>query len=286
LKQIKSTFIVESLRLPIGKVNGLYKSIIPEVFTGFLLKNLKEKHPFLQNETDEIILGCALGTGGNMARFTALEAGFSENIPAITIDAQCASGLKAIILADSQIVAGANCIIAGGMESNSLAPKRQYQPLDQRFENKGFFYTEASFAPKNFGEASLLKAAENVANKFDISKKSMMQWTANSNYKAVEAIDNEYFKEIIFPIQNNYLDQAIKRNLSVERLNFAQTNKLIDHTNTAHLHDGAAVHLLASDYFCHKFGLKPTFKIIATATSAGQPNLAPMALVWATEKQD
>lgn len=278
------TNIIEAARIPIGKKNGIYKNIIPEVFTGFLLKSLIQKYPFLQSETDEIILGCALGTGGNMARYTTLEAGFSEKTSAYTVDAQCASGLKAIILADNQIKSGANCIIAGGMESNSLAPKRQYQPHDQRFVNVNTFFTEASFAPIKFGENSLLKAAENVAHKFNISKDSMIHWAVSSNIKANEAFENQYFNEIVLPYQNITADQTVKQNLTFERLNNTETNNLIDHTNTAHLHDGAAAHLLASDDFCDKYGLKPSFKIVASATAAGSPNLAPMGVIWATEK--
>ncbi|MES2794807.1 MAG: beta-ketoacyl synthase N-terminal-like domain-containing protein, partial [Bacteroidota bacterium] len=141
--QLKSTYLIEGFRLPVGKANGIYKNVIPEVFTAILLNHFREKYSFLQNELDEVILGCALGTGGNMARFATLEAGFSEKIPAYTVDAQCASGLKAIILADNQIKSGANCILAGGMESNSLAPKRLYQPQDQRFINENSNFTQA-----------------------------------------------------------------------------------------------------------------------------------------------
>ena len=125
MKLEKATYIVEGVRLPVGKTNGIYKNVIPEVLVGELMAKLIEKHPFLKSETEEIILGCALGTGGNMARYASIEAGFEINTPAFTVDAQCASGLKAIILADQQIKTGSNCLMAGGMESNSLAPKRQ-----------------------------------------------------------------------------------------------------------------------------------------------------------------
>lgn len=279
----KHTFIVEGLRLPVGKANGLYKNIIPEVFASHILKQFLLKYPFLQNELGELILGCALGTGGNMARFATLEAGFSEKIPAYTIDAQCASGLKAIILADNQIKAGASCVLAGGMESNSLAPKRTYQPNDQRFIDENNSFSQASFAPDNFGDSSLLKAAENVALKHNISKELMMKWTAQSHQKALQAVESGYFKDIILPYLGNEKDQTLKSNLTFESLQKSQSLQLIDYTNSAHLHDGAAIHFLASEQFCHQFALKPTFQIIATATTGGLPNLAPMGVIWAVE---
>ncbi len=278
-----SSYIVEGLRLPIGKVNGLYKSIIPEVFTGKLLSRFLQKYPFLQIELDEIIMGCALGTGGNMARFSALEAGFSVNIPAYTVDAQCASGLKSIILADNQIKAGANCILAGGMESNSLAPKRAYQHNDERYFNENTFYTQANFAPSLYGDASLIKAAENVAHQFNISKNSMIQWNVDSNKKAIETIDNKLLWEAIHPFYSFENDQSIKKDLSFERLVLNQTTQLIDHTNTSHLHDGACIHLLVSENYCKKFDLKPTFKISSSATVGGSPPLAPIGAIWAVE---
>ncbi len=284
MSETRNTYLIEGLRLPIGKKNGIYKTIIPEVFTGYLLKKIIEKYPYLQNEVDEIILGCALGTGGNMARYTALEAGFPETVPAFTVDAQCASGLKAIILADYQIKAGANCIIAGGMESNSLAPKRQYLPHDQRFIDESTFFNEASFAPLSFGESSLINAAENVAKQFNISKNEMMQWAVESNEKANSAFGNDYLKNAIVQFREWHKDQTIKPDLTFERLEKAQTNQLIDHTNTAHLHDGAAVNIVVSENFCRENNIKPNFKIIATATVAGQPNLAPMGVIWATDK--
>jgi acetyl-CoA C-acetyltransferase len=277
------SYIIEGSRLPVGKANGYYKNVIPEVFTGALIKSFFEKYPTIKSELDEVILGCALGTGGNMARYAMLEAGLSETIPAATVDVQCASGLKAIILADQQIKAGANCVLAGGMESNSLAPRRQYHPKDQRFVNSDTYYTQATFAPDRFGESSLLAAAEIVAKKFEITKELMMEWTLESNKKAIEAIQNAYLETIISPYESYHLDQTVKSNLTLERLINSQTSALIDHTNTAHLHDGACIHLLASEQFLNANNFKPNFKILATATAAGEPSLAPMGVIWATE---
>jgi acetyl-CoA C-acetyltransferase len=278
------SYIIDGKRLPICKANGQYKSIIPEVFTGYLLKYFLGKYPFLSTEIDEVILGCALGTGGNMARFTALEAGFNVNTPAYTVDAQCASGLKSIIIADNQIKAGANSVIAGGMESNSLAPRRYYHSEDQRFTNNETEFKQASFAPNSFGENSLIKAAENVAIQLNISKSSMLDLAVDSYIKANQAIDNQYLKDIILPYFEIKQDQTIKKNMSRERLQKTETNQLIDHTNTAHIHDGACAFLVASESFCMQNSLSPSFKIIATATAAGHPVEAPLGVVWSAQE--
>lgn len=280
----KGTYLVEGFRLPIGKANGIYKHIIPEVFTGTLLSHFLKKKQTLKDTLDELILGCAVGTGGNMARFASLEGGLSEKIPAYTVDAQCASGLKAIILADNQIKAGANAILAGGMESNSLAPKRQYHANDQRFMTDESYFNQASFAPELFGDSSLLNAAEKVAHQFNISKIEMIEWAVNSNHKAEQAIEIELFNKYVLPFEGIYKDQTIKKNITFDRLVKSQTSQLIDFTNTAHLHDGACVHLLVSEKYCVENSLLPKFKITATATSAVAPAVAPLGILAATEK--
>ena len=188
------TYIIDGLRLPIGKANGLYKNTLPEVFTAHLLQQFQVKYPFLKENIDELILGNALGTGGNMARYVLLEAAFNIETPATTIDMQCGSGLKSVILADGILRGGnANCIIAGGMESNSLAPKRQYHHRDSRFIDSETYFTQASFAPPQFGDADMTKAAENVAKLYSISKEDMMLWTVNSHIKQIQIVHDEQF---------------------------------------------------------------------------------------------
>ena len=281
-------YIIDGLRLPIGKANGRYKNILPEVFTAYLLKYFPLKYPFLHDNLDEIILGNAFGTGGNMARYALLEAGFKSEIPATTIDMQCGSGLKSIILADG-ILRGGNghCILAGGMESNSLAPKRQYHRRDSRFIDTETNFTQATFAPPQFEDTDMKKAAENVAKLYHISKDEMMLWTVESHEKAIKSYDIQYFTNIIassFDTHMLIFDQAVKRDLTLEILKKTQTTHLIDHTNTAHLHDGAAIVLMANETFCVKNNVTPKYKIVATTVAGGLPNLSPLGVVWATEK--
>ena len=78
----RDAYLIDGLRLPVGKAGGLYKTIIPERFTSYLLHAFREKYPVLETDMDELLLGNAVGTGGNMARYALLHAGFPPRIPA------------------------------------------------------------------------------------------------------------------------------------------------------------------------------------------------------------
>lgn len=285
LFMMQKSYIIEGYRIPTGKKGGYYKKIIPEVFTAHIINHFLEKYSFLRIKVDEVILGVSVGTGGNMARYTVLESDLDIKTPATTIDFQCGSNLKAISIANNQIKTNqSDCILVGGMESNSLTPKRQYHKNDQRFINDETFYQQAAFAPLKFGESSLLYAAKNVANEYSLSKEEMLEWTLGSHIKAQESLQKNLLKPVILPFQNNIIDQSIKFDLDKELLIKSQSDALIDHTNTAHLHDGATVLMMASDKFCLENHIQPKFEIIDSQSCGGEPAQAPKGVIWATQK--
>lgn len=281
----RDAYLIDSLRLPVGKAGGLYKSVIPERFTAHLLRAFREKYPALETELDELLLGNAVGTGGNLARYALLEAGFSPHIPATTIDFQCGGGLRALVAGVAQIGSGqADCLLVGGMESASLAPRRQYHPRDERFTGEDDFYERANFAPAEFGGSDLIQAAENAARELGLPKADLMAWTAESHRRAAETQRAETLRPSIVPWNGAWMDQPVRQNLTLDVLTAGQTTRLTDHTTAAHRHDGAALLLLSSAAFCEKQGLKPAFRIVASALAGGPPHLAPLGVIWATEK--
>ncbi|WP_353625965.1 hypothetical protein [Bacillus sp. JCM 19041] len=115
--------LVRAKRTVIGHKSGLLANYRPEKLAAMVLHHLTEEIPVKQ--IDGVILGNAVGEGGNIARISLLEAGLPMSIPGTTIDGQCGSGLEAIIAAARQIQVGAGEIyIAGGTESTSLEPER------------------------------------------------------------------------------------------------------------------------------------------------------------------
>ncbi len=276
-----SAYIVEGLRLPTGKANGYYKAEIPEHLMAEILRGFVRKYPSLIHVLDELVVGNALGTGGNMARYALLEAGFPLSIPATTVDTQCGAGLRSMMMAEAQLKSGqSNCIIAGGMESNSLAPLRRYHTRDFRYQDVDTYYTQAIFAPESWGDSRLTEAARQVAESYRISKEEMIRWTLRSHRLATQAED--LLADIRIPYQRFFSDQPIRKNLTETQLFSTQTASLIDHTNTAHLHDGAAGILLVNESKILDY--QPKFKILTSALAGGVPSLAPAGVIWATEK--
>jgi acetyl-CoA C-acetyltransferase len=281
----QKSYIIDGFRIPTGKKGGYYKNVIPEAFTAHLLKYFKQNYPFLDSKLDELILGISLGTGGNMARFALLEAGFSIETPATSLDFQCGSSLKAILLAEAQIRSGmSDCLLVGGMESNSLAPKRQYHEKDPRFINLETFYSQATFAPPIFGDSSLTKAAENLAKIYQISKSEMLEWCVRSHQKALESIEKKGLNQAIIPFKGFEIDQTIRKNLSFSQLQQTASEQLIDHTNTAHLHDGASIVLMVGEKFCLQHQLQAKFEIVCHTVVGLEPHLAPKGVIIAVEK--
>lgn len=120
---MREAVIIEAKRTPIGKYGGIFKHLEPEALLKPLIDELIQLHPSIASNIQDVIIGNTVGNGGNLARKSLLHAGLSSDIPGMTIDRQCGSGLEAINLACRMIQAGAGDIyLAGGVESTSRAP--------------------------------------------------------------------------------------------------------------------------------------------------------------------
>ncbi len=275
---MKEVFILDYLRLPSGKKNERYSCIPPEEFTAFLLKGFLSKHPNLNQYLDKILFATAVGTGGNMARHIALRAGVSVNVPAATIDAQCVGSYEAINMGYAQIKAGiADVVIVGGFESNSLSPERKYHKNDPRNSSNQFLY--ADFAPRSFGETSLVKTAEQTATDFELTKAEMVEWSILSNQRAKAAINAGWLENVILPFKGETNDETLKEINVLQR--FKNRQQLIDGSTSCMFEDGAAIVLLASESGAEKMGLRPQFSIENVCSVGVEPRKTPIAFLQA-----
>lgn len=264
--------------MPIAKANGIYKNIIPENLAAFLIRKLIERNALNKEEIEELILANAFGTGGNMARYASLSAGLSENISAFTIDSQCSGGLKSLELGASLIKSAARkLLIAGGMESKSMAPKKAYQSNDERFDIHKEFFATAKFSPNQVGDFPLLEAAKNVALKYGITKEEMLIWANNSHKKASFAHENRILEPFIEKLDETHRDQSIRPGIDLARLT---TPDLIDRTVSAHYNDASACILLGNSHP----KLKSIAKVIASVSVGIHPDFAPEGVIFATKK--
>lgn len=126
---MREAVVVMAKRTPIGKVGGQFSTLEPEQLVAPLIQEILKETTIPAEMIDDVILGNVIGPGGNIARFSALEADLPVTVPGVTVDRQCGSGLEAINLAASLVQSGAGDIyFAGGVESVSRAPWKTKKP--------------------------------------------------------------------------------------------------------------------------------------------------------------
>ncbi|HIS28776.1 MAG TPA: thiolase family protein [Candidatus Avamphibacillus intestinigallinarum] len=284
---MQTPVIVSVKRTAIGKIGGIFRNTKPEILGAAILQALLHETGIPSEEIDEVILGNVIGPGGNLARLTSLQAGFPIEIPAVTVDRQCGSGLEAIQMACRHIQAGAGDIyIAGGVESSSLAPWKLEKPT--ALHKEPTLFTRARFAPDSIGDPDMGKAAENVAKTHRISRIDQDAFALHSHQKALHSIKTGRFTEEIVPVQGIDQDECPRATITertLQRLSpLFDENGTVTAGNACPINDAASAVLIMSKKKCEAFGLTPKLTFI-DATSAGvDPNLAGIGPIPAVQK--
>nr|WP_038468495.1 thiolase family protein [Arthrobacter sp. PAMC 25486] len=203
--------IVSAKRLPTAKAGGPYASYRAHELAAEVIKHLVADTPLNPRQFNDVILGNATGGGGNVARLAALSAGLPEQVPGLTVDRQCGSGLEAIVLACRLIQAGAGDVyLAGGVESISTAPARAHRGADGSLE----FFDRAQFAPLATGDPDAGVAAENVATHYGISRQRQDDYALHSHAKAIAAGNSGHFSNELLPFAGLSADQGPRPTLT------------------------------------------------------------------------
>lgn len=176
--------VIAALRTPIRRVNGAFKDFRAHELLAPVLRGLLAGSGLPAAAVTDVVIGNAVGGGGNVARLAALEAGLPVSVPGVTIDRQCGSGLDAIVLAARLVAAGGNgAYLAGGVESISTAPLRANRADDGSPE----FFRRAQFVPLSYGDPDMGAAADNVADVFGISRDRQDGFALQSHRRALAA---------------------------------------------------------------------------------------------------
>ncbi|TWI54695.1 thiolase family protein [Halalkalibacter nanhaiisediminis] len=286
---MKEAVIVAAKRTAVGKVGGMFKHIPPEHLAAPLIQRMIEEYQLDPESIDEVILGNAVGPGGNLARLTALTAGLPVSIPGVTVDRQCGSGLEAVNLAARLVQAGAGDIyLAGGVESTSLAPWKMEKPSSLYHPRGPKLFTRARFSPDEVGDPEMGIAAENVAEAYGISRVTQDQYAYNSHVKAIRAIESGYFSEEIVPIEGMTNDECPRKQTSIVKLNALppvfKENGTVTAGNACPINDGASIILIMSREKCLELGLTPILRFVDAVSSGVDPNVLGIAPVPAVTK--
>lgn len=290
---MNKAYLIGGVRTPIGKTGGYLKAFLPEQLASIVLNEAVSRFNVSPSDIDHVLLGNAVGPGGNIARVSVLEAGWPFSIPALTVDLQCGSGLSAINLAVSQVLSGqVELVIAGGVESTSLAPRRQFHPSDPRFQSDNVYYEQAPFSPPSVGNPAVGEAAERLAEQLAISREDMDALAFESHRKASLACQQGILHDIIVPVcaggETIASDECIRPGMTrklLERMKPAfQAGGRITPGNTCLKHDGAAVILIASEAAIKKHGLRPQAVFAGAASCGCDPNMFPLGPVYAIRR--
>ncbi|WP_434279005.1 3-oxoadipyl-CoA thiolase [Acinetobacter sp. CE-15] len=306
---MEQVFICAAIRTPIGRYAGALSSIRTDDLAALPIQYLKQQHPTLAwDQLEELILGCANQAGEdnrNVARMASLLAGLPDSVPAITVNRLCASGLDAIGLAARAIKSGeAQFVLAGGVESMSRAPFVQSKPETAFSRTPSIYDTTIGWRfinPKfkaNFGVDSMPETAENVAEKYQISREDQDLFAFNSQKKTATAQLNGVFAEEICAVEiidrkKNLTriteDEHPRAETSLESLAklkapFRKQDGSVTAGNASGVNDGAACVLLTSEGFAMANQLKPLAKVIAMASAGVEAKYMGIGPVPAVQK--
>lgn len=276
----KPVYIIAALRTPIGKVGRSLKDLQIHQLVAPLIVELLKRCDLPFAAVDEVVLGNAAGPGGNPARVAALAAGLPMDIPGVTVDRQCGSGLEAIHYAARLIQSGAaEIVLAGGAESASTAPLRVRQS-DRRF------YQRAPFTPEFMDDPEMGMAAENVAAEFSISRHAQdcLALASHRNASAAEAAG--LLNAERFAIAGITSDECLRTDCTLQALSelppvFVE-NGTVTAGNACPINDGAAMLLLSRRR--PSATATPVLQFIDASTCGVEPRLLGSGPIPATRK--
>ena len=304
---MKQAFICDAIRTPIGRFGGVLKDMRADDLGALALRALQERNPTVDWSTvHEVIFGCANQAGEdnrNVARMSLLLAGLPIDVPGVTINRLCGSGMDAVGTASRMIKSGeAGLVIAGGVESMTRAPFVMGKADSAFSRNAQIFDTTIGWRFVNpqmkalYGVDSMPETAENVATDYHISRADQDAFAVASQNKAAAAQASGVLAYEIIPViipqkkgePITVMNDEHPRVTSVEALAKLKGVVKVDGTitagNASGVNDGACALLLADEAHSKEYGLTPRARIMGMATAGVAPRVMGIGPVPAVKK--
>ncbi len=299
---MREVVIVSAVRTAVGSFNGSLSPFSAVELGSMVIKEAIVRAGVEKENIDEVIFGNVLqaGLGQNPARQAAIKAGIPVEVPSYTVNKVCGSGLKTVNLAAQAIMAGdAEIVVAGGMESMTNAPyvldSKARQGLRMgHSEVKDVMIQDGLWCA--FNDYHMGITAENVAEKFEITREAQDQLAFSSQQKAVKAIESGAFTKEILPVTIKgrkgdtifATDEYPKSDAMLEKLQALRTAFKKEGTvtagNASGINDGAAALVLMSADKAKELGIKPMARIRSFAAAGVDPSIMGIAPVPAARK--
>ena len=302
-------FICDAVRTPFGRFGGGLSKVRADDLAARPIAALKERNPAMDWEAlDDVIYGCANQAGEdsrNVGRNAALLAGLSTDIPGATVNRLCGSGMEAAVQAARAVRGGdADIIVAGGVESMSRAPFVMPKAESAFSRNTELYDTTLGTRfpnpeiAKRYGLDAMPETAENVAERFQISREDQDAFAHRSQRKAAAALERGRLAREIAPIAVPRrggdpvvvaADEHPRPETTLERLAklpapFKDEGGTVTAGNASGINDGAAALIVASEEAAKRHGLEPRARIVGSAVAGVEPRIMGIGPAPASEK--
>ena len=293
--------IVAACRTPIGTIGGQFKNLTSLDLSIPVMQNLVKRAGISPEIIEDVIWGCNYQRTykeNNLARVAAVKAGLPVTVPGITVHRNCTSSMSSVQMGYYQIKAGeADCIMAGGADSMSTAP---HMVFDARYGKKyGHMELRDSMwdSLTNLGIGPAMGiTAENVAERYNVTREDMDAYALRSQQRAVAAVDGGRFKDEIIPVTVHGrkedviydTDEYPRRDASLEKLSKLKATfkegGTVTAGNASGMNDAASGVILMSEDKAKELGITPMAKVISVATTGVDPDVMGIGPISASNK--
>ncbi len=292
----REAVFVSAVRMPIGKYGGMLSNYKDYEMGALVIAEAVKRSRINPREIEDVYFGNLLGLPGNVAKVAAMKAGLPENVPAVSIDRQCASGLEAICIASAMIQTGiGDLYIVGGAESMTNKPhylekaKKSYSMQPPKF-------LQAMLAPPELGDPTMGETAENVLNRYKISRHEMDEFALRSHILALKAIEEGIFEEQTIPVtikvgkeeKITTMDECPRKETNIERLStlpaLFRKDGNVTAGNSCPMNDGAAAAVLMSREKADKEGYSYMGVVKGFASIGLDHNVMGLGPIYAVRK--
>ena len=297
--------IASACRTAIGTMGGSLSTTPAAQLGAIVIKEAVNRAGIKPEDVDQVYLGCVIqaGLGQNVARQASIKAGLPIEVPAVTINVVCGSGLNCVNQAAQMIMAGdADIVVAGGMENMSMAPfaipngRYGYRMMWPSQSQGGLVDTMVKDALWDaFNDYHMITTADNVAKQWNLTREELDEFALKSQLKACAAIENGAFKDEIVPVEIKKkkevvvfdTDEGPRQGSTIEglaKLRPLNPDGVVTAGNASGINDGAAAIVLMSEEKAAELGVKPMATFVAGALAGVDPTIMGIGPVAATRK--
>ena len=298
----KKVVLAGACRTAIGKMGGALSNTPAAELGSIVIKESLNRAGVKPEQVDEVLMGCVIqaAQGQNVARQASIKAGLPIEVPAVTLNVVCGSGLNCVNQAAAMIMAGqADIVVAGGMENMSMAPYAMTKArFGYRMNNATIVDTMVNDALTDaFNHYHMMITAENICDRWNLTREELDEFSANSQQKAEKAMAEHKFDDEIVPVPVKVKKQIVEfkvdegprpgttvETLAKLRCCSGKEGGMVTAGNASGINDGAAAIVVMSEEKAKELGVTPMATWVQGALAGVEPEIMGIGPVAATRK--